>query len=54
VTIVALWIVLSRVGDPLIALMLAILGASLVMIGSGAWSVDAPLFGRKHIAPQKH
>ena len=54
VTMVELWIVLSRVGDPLIALMLAILGASSAMIGPGAWNVNARLFGRKHIAPQKH
>ena len=52
VTIVELWIVLSRVGDPLVPLMLAILGASLAMIGPGAWSVDARLFGRKHIEPR--
>jgi putative oxidoreductase len=49
VTIVELWIVLSRVGDPLVPLMLAILGATLAMIGPGAWSIDARLFGRKHI-----
>ena len=51
VTIVELWIVLSRFGDPLIPLMLATLGATLAMIGPGAWSVDALLFGRKHIEP---
>ena len=54
VTIVELWVVLSRVGDPLVPLMLAILGASLAMIGPGAWSVDARLFGRKHIGPRRH
>ena len=53
VAIVELWVVLSRVGDPLVPLMLAILGASLAMIGPGAWSVDARLFGRKHIEPPK-
>ena len=52
VTIVELWVVLSRVGDPLVPLMLAILGASLAMIGPGAWSIDARLFGRKHIEPR--
>lgn len=51
VTIFELWIVLSRVGDPLIPLMLATLGATLAMIGPGAWSIDARLFGRKHIEP---
>jgi uncharacterized membrane protein YphA (DoxX/SURF4 family) len=29
--------------------MLAVLGASIAMIGPGAWSVDARLFGRKRI-----
>jgi uncharacterized membrane protein YphA (DoxX/SURF4 family) len=27
----------------------AVLGAALAMIGPGAWSIDARLFGRKHI-----
>ena len=54
VTLVELWDVLSRDGDPLVPLMLAILGASLAMIGPGAWSVDARLFGRKQIEPPKY
>jgi len=29
--------------------LLAALGVSLVMLGPGAWSVDARLFGRKRI-----
>jgi putative oxidoreductase len=29
---------------------LAILGLTLAMIGPGAWSADARLFGRRHIA----
>ena len=49
VTIVELRVVLSRDGDPLIPLMLAILSASLAMIGPSAWSVDARLFGKMHI-----
>ena len=43
-----LWIVLSG-GDPLMPLVLATLGATLAMIGPGAWSMDARLFGRKQI-----
>jgi uncharacterized membrane protein YphA (DoxX/SURF4 family) len=54
VTIVELWIVSLRVGDPLVPLMLAILGATLAMIGPGAWSIDARLFGRKHIEPSRY
>jgi len=29
--------------------MQAVLGAALAMVGPGAWSIDARLFGRKHI-----
>jgi hypothetical protein len=30
---------------------LAVLGASLAMIGPGAWSFDARIFGRKQFNP---
>jgi putative oxidoreductase len=49
VALVELWIVFSRTGDPWMAGILVILGGTLAMIGPGAWSVDAHLFGRKHI-----
>ena len=39
----------SRYGDPWIHVLLGILGAALVLIGPGAWSVDARLFGWKRI-----
>jgi uncharacterized membrane protein YphA (DoxX/SURF4 family) len=45
-----LWIAFSQPGDPRLPIMLAVFGASLAMIGPGAWSIDARLFGRKHIA----
>jgi putative oxidoreductase len=35
--------------DPWIAIIQAVLGAVLAMVGPGAWSVDARLFGRKRI-----
>ena len=35
--------------DPSMPLVLATLGASLAMIGPGAWSIDARLFGRRQI-----
>ena len=48
-TVIELWIIFSS-GDALVAhLLRAILGASLVMLGPGAWSVDARLFGRRRI-----
>jgi putative oxidoreductase len=43
------WIFFRRPTGPWIPLILAILGVTLAMIGPGAWSVDARLFGRKHI-----
>jgi putative oxidoreductase len=43
-----LWIALSS-SNPTTALVLAAFGASLAMIGPGAWSIDALLFGRKHL-----
>jgi len=50
VAIIEVTIVLARVGDPWISIILATLAASLAMIGPGALSVDARLFGRKRFA----
>jgi putative oxidoreductase len=41
--------VLSPSGYQWLSIILVILGVTLAMIGPGAWSVDAFLFGRKHI-----
>jgi hypothetical protein len=49
VAAVELWIALAGGSEPWMSLMLAIFGGTLAMIGPGAWSVDARLFGRKHI-----
>jgi putative oxidoreductase len=43
------WISLSATGNAGIPLALAVLGLTLAMIGPGAWSADARLFGRWHI-----
>jgi putative oxidoreductase len=44
----------SHSADPLLHVVLAALGAALAMLGPGAWSVDARLFGRKRITiPQR-
>jgi putative oxidoreductase len=54
ITIVELWIVWSSAGGLGIPILLATLGATLAMIGPGAWSIDAHLFGRKHFEiPQR-
>jgi hypothetical protein len=47
---VELWIALTGIGDVWMSIILAVLGGTLAMIGPGAWSIDARLFGRKHIA----
>lgn len=49
VAVVQVWIAFTGVGDESVAVILAALGATLAMIGPGAWSMDARLFGRKHI-----
>jgi len=48
-SIVALWSVLSGTGDPWAQILLASVGAALAMLGPGAWSIDARLFGRKRL-----
>jgi putative oxidoreductase len=47
--ILELWIVVSRTGTNRSALLLGAIAASVMMLGPGAWSVDARRFGRKRI-----
>jgi uncharacterized membrane protein YphA (DoxX/SURF4 family) len=49
IALLEVWITLSFAANPLVDIMVATLGATLAMIGPGAWSLDARLFGRKHI-----
>ena len=49
VAISELAIVISHRPDPWLYVLLATLGATLAMIGPGAWSIDARLFGRKQV-----
>jgi len=49
VAAVELWIAVAGTGDTWKSILLAVLGATLAMIGPGAWSIDARLFGRKHL-----
>jgi putative oxidoreductase len=48
IAVVEVWAVLVYPGDLGAAILLATLAATLAMIGPGAFSVDARLFGRKH------
>ena len=47
--IIEVWFGFSQGGGADVHLLLAALGVSLVMLGPGAWSLDARLFGRKRI-----
>ena len=49
ISISEIWILLTSMGNPLITIMLASFGTGVAMIGPGAWSIDAQLYGRKHI-----
>jgi len=49
VAIAELWIVFSSGHDPWVSVLLAGLGAALALLGPGAWSVDARLYGLKRI-----
>ena len=45
------WIAVTHPGTQSWAIMLAGLAISLAMIGPGAWSIDARLYGRKQLLP---
>jgi uncharacterized membrane protein YphA (DoxX/SURF4 family) len=44
-----LWIAFSGGGDPSMPIVLATFATALAMIGPGAWSIDARIFGRRQI-----
>jgi uncharacterized membrane protein YphA (DoxX/SURF4 family) len=47
------WVAFSAPVNPAIPAALAVLGLTLALIGPGEWSVDARLYGRKHIVPPR-
>lgn len=47
--IIELLIVASQNHDPWVGVLLASLGVALALLGPGAWSVDARLYGWKRI-----
>ena len=49
VGVMALWRAFSPSGDPWACTFLAAMGAALALLGPGAWSVDARLFGWRRI-----
>jgi putative oxidoreductase len=51
---IAVWRLVSQVGEPWIQILVATLGVSLALLGPGVWSIDARLFGWKRVdIPQR-
>lgn len=49
VALLGAWEIVSRAGNHWAGILLATLGLALALLGPGAWSVDARLFGWKRI-----
>src|SRR5262249_22566586 len=49
ITIIALWDAFAYAGDRRYSVMVAVLSLALALLGPGAWSVDARLFGWKRL-----
>ncbi len=49
IAIVGVWVFFACSAHSLTAIIVAVLGATVAMIGPGMWSVDARLYGRKHL-----
>ncbi len=54
IAIVEVWILLAWSGSSLTPIMLAGLGGTVAMIGPGMWSIDAKLYGRKHLEDPRY
>ena len=49
IAVIELSVAIAHVGDTWMSVVLATFGGTAAMIGPGAWSIDARLFGRKHL-----
>ena len=49
IAVTELWVIVAHLGNPWISILLASIGVSSAMLGPGAFSIDARLFGRRHL-----
>jgi putative oxidoreductase len=49
VAAIGIWFACTHAEDPQASVLLATIGAALALVGPGAWSIDARLFGWKRI-----
>ncbi|MGA7400236.1 MAG: hypothetical protein WCC99_10770 [Candidatus Sulfotelmatobacter sp.] len=54
IAIVGVWLFFACSAYSLTAIVVAVLGATVAMIGPGMWSIDARLYGRKHLEAPRH
>jgi putative oxidoreductase len=54
IAIVEVWIFWEWSGPSLMPIVLAVLGGTVAMIGPGMWSMDAKLYGRKHLEDPRY
>jgi ABC-type multidrug transport system permease subunit len=54
IAIVGVWVLFACSAHSLTAIIVAVLGATAAMIGPGIWSIDARLYGRKHLQDPRH
>ena len=49
IAVVELWAAVTHAEDPWISILLVTIAATSMMLGPGAFSIDARLFGRRHL-----
>jgi putative oxidoreductase len=49
IVIIELWLAITQMSDPWVPIIVGTLAATVAMIGPGEWSIDARLFGRRHV-----
>jgi putative oxidoreductase len=54
IAVAEVWILWAWSGSSVAPIVLGGLAATVAMIGPGAWSVDAKLYGRKHLQNPRH